>query len=308
MKSSQVIVNQNKKADFPQGSTLLSLWEVGFFISGGYVDKEVLDGIGIDVEGDLIFITVAKYKLFLSYGKIGMDAYLLYSHLMFTARLQRTNSIKANNVYLRQGLKWGKEKLQKAKNLLTDLSLIESFPRIDDETKQIKGWYIRVKTKTTPFEIEHIGKERTKASDPESQTVGEPEGGFQDTNALTKNINALTKNINTLDLLIFRNWNKKEKLPLHNFKTIRRNMTKKRYKIIKEIGFKETCKAIDNYYNVLINDKQYYSHKFTFWRFIDKIDEFRDEALPWENWIDSKYQDETEDHSEMIRRICDGQS
>ena len=79
------------------------------------------DNMSIEVDGDLIFVTVAKYKLFYSYGKIGIDAYLLNSHLMFTARLQKTNSVHAKDVYLREGLGWGSSRLLKAKNLLKEL-------------------------------------------------------------------------------------------------------------------------------------------------------------------------------------------
>ncbi len=111
------------------------------------------NNIGIEVDGDVIFITVAKYKLFLSYGKIGMDAYLLYSHLMFTARLQKTQSVKAKDIYLRQGLHWGTDRLRKAKQLLIELELINPIQRraVDG---QFDESYIEVKTRRTPFEIE----------------------------------------------------------------------------------------------------------------------------------------------------------
>ena len=114
-----------------------------------------IDNISIEFDGDLIFVTVAKYKLFLSYGKIGMDAYLLYSHLMFTCKLQQTNSIKAKEIYLRQGLNWGKDRLYKAKKLLKQLEIIKEIQK-KDKNGRFSGSYIVVKTKTTPFEIENI--------------------------------------------------------------------------------------------------------------------------------------------------------
>lgn len=119
--------------------------------------------ISIEADYDIIFTTVAKYKLFMSYGKIGMDAYLLYSHLMFTARLQKTNKVFANNTYLRQGLNWSKEKLQKAKNLLYDLNLIKTKQR-KDKAGKFCGNYIEVQTKTSPFEFTGGMENRTPVS------------------------------------------------------------------------------------------------------------------------------------------------
>ena len=139
-----------------------------------------IDNISVEADGDIVFVTVAKYKLFLSYGKIGMDAYLLYSHLIFTARLQKTNCVKASNIYIRTGLKWTKERLLKAKNLLKDLSLVETIKRRGEDGR-IKGWYIEVKTKTTLFEIENI------TSDLNTRQVENQESGKQTPNALTKN-------------------------------------------------------------------------------------------------------------------------
>jgi len=266
------------------------------------LEKEVIDRIGIDIEGEIIFTTVAKYKLFLSYGKIGMDAYLLYSHLMFTARLQHTNNVKANNVYLRQGLKMGKERLQKAKNLLTELELIKSFSRIDEETKQIKGWYIQVQTRTTPFEIKQIINECTEATDPESHPLGEPDGGFQDTNALTNNINALTNNIN---IAIADKWNSKEKLTTHGNKTIKRQLKKKHYDIIKEYGIETILKAIDNYYTILISKDYYYTYQFNLWKFIEKVDDFIDEANPFDKFKNKfkKQNKEDKEFDELYNKI-----
>lgn len=133
----------------------------------------------IFLDEDILWITTKKYELFLSYGKIGMDAYLLYSHLMYTARLQHSNSVWANNRYIRDGLRWTKERLLKAKNLLRDLELIgEKKDR--NEKGQLGKPYIIVKTKASPFEINNI-----KTSGLENQPVDNPVGGFLTTNALT---------------------------------------------------------------------------------------------------------------------------
>lgn len=145
------------------------------------MNKEQLNQIGIEEEGDIIFITVAKYKLFMSYGKIGMDAYVLYSHYMFTARIQHTNTVHANNFYCREGLGWTKARMQKAKNLLNELELIKTIQRRDKSGK-ITGVYIEIKTKTTPFEV--------KATDSKTNPVDYHEGGNLTANALTNKSNA----------------------------------------------------------------------------------------------------------------------
>lgn len=135
------------------------------------------DNISIEADNDLIFVTVAKYKLFFSYGEVGLDAYLLYSHLMFTARTQKTNSVWANNTYLRGGLHWGKDRLNKAKNLLFDLGLINQVEKRDEQGK-FEGHYIEVATKKSPFEF----KEEMLSSDLQNHQwvqppVGEAAGG-----------------------------------------------------------------------------------------------------------------------------------
>ena len=154
--------------------------------------QHLTEQVNIEKDGDIIFITVAKYKLFMSYGKIGMDAYLLYSHLMFTARLQETNSVYATNHYLMKGLSFGKDRLQGAKNLLMELGLIETVTR-HDESGKFAGSYIKVKTVTQPF---NTVKESPQVSEPADGFTGRR---FQTTNALTNNINALTNNINAYE-------------------------------------------------------------------------------------------------------------
>ena len=104
------------------------------------------EDVGIEIDGDLIFVTVAKFKLFMSRGAEGMDAYALYSLLMFTARLQKTNSVWANEEYLKTGLGWGKSRLRKAKELLFELGLIEYSKQVKNEFGHFEKRFIVVKT------------------------------------------------------------------------------------------------------------------------------------------------------------------
>jgi hypothetical protein len=118
------------------------------------------NNIGIEQEGDILFVTVGKFKLFLKHGKTGQDAYFLYSHLMFTARLQKTNTVKAVNQYLRNATGWTKERLSKAKKLLNDFGLIKTITRTD-QSGRIIGWYIEVKVSTTVRETSCLENQDT---------------------------------------------------------------------------------------------------------------------------------------------------
>jgi hypothetical protein len=152
------------------------------------MNKELdITNITNEKDGDVIFVTVAKYKLFMSKGKIGIDAYCLYSHMMFTARLQETNQVWANDSYLRKGLSWSKERVQKAKQLLIELELISEIIKRDENGK-FTGKYIKVITKTTPFEI----------NEPEAvlPSAGFTDSGETDTNALTNKDKCLNEKVN----------------------------------------------------------------------------------------------------------------
>jgi predicted phage replisome organizer len=95
---------------------------------------------------------------------------------------------------------------------------------------------------------------------------------------------------------ILQSWNEKKLLQTHGESAVKRNWKKKHNDIVKDYGVEKIIKAIDNYTNVLNNNKQYYSHKFTLWRFIEKVDDFIDSACPWDNWKSSEFNnDDTND-------------
>jgi len=85
--------------------------------------------VRINKHEDIIPLTVGTYRLFLAKGQLGMEALLLYVHLMFTARLQETPKVKATDSYLRNGLQVGVVKLKKLKSFLKSLGLIEYVNR-----------------------------------------------------------------------------------------------------------------------------------------------------------------------------------
>jgi hypothetical protein len=90
-----------------------------------FVPKAEIAAIRIDRDQDIIPVSVGLYRLFMAGGTAGREALALYQHLIFTARLQDTQQVKANNVYLGRGLDWGQAKVKAAKAWLADAQLIE---------------------------------------------------------------------------------------------------------------------------------------------------------------------------------------
>ena len=114
------------------------------------IDKEIdVSKIHIEQDDEIIWCFLGNYKFFLNNGKSGFDAYLLYSHLQFTARLQHTNSIKANNAYLCRGLRWNVKRLKKAKSFLRSFGFI-SYKQLRVDGNRFGETFIVVKTARKP--------------------------------------------------------------------------------------------------------------------------------------------------------------
>ena len=94
---------------------------------------------------NLIVLSASQYEFFISNGKEGIDAMTLYLHLLYTARLQKTNQIWANNSYLMKGLKWGEAKVKKAKSFLKKNDFIEYVAHRKKTTKCTERHYIKLK-------------------------------------------------------------------------------------------------------------------------------------------------------------------
>lgn len=107
-------------------------------------DKTIqYESIHPEYNNELIGTTLEKFKLFMANGKLGIDAFLVYSHLQFTAQIQKTNSVWAKDTYIMAGLKMSRPRLQRAKGLLHRLSLI-SYRKARDEKGVFTGWFITV--------------------------------------------------------------------------------------------------------------------------------------------------------------------
>ena len=84
---------------------------------------------------------------------------------------------------------------------------------------------------------------------------------------------------------IYYIWSLYKVLQQHTEKTLIRNIHKKHDDIMKDIGVDNVKIAIENYGYIIENpDKFWYTAKFTFWRFLEKIDTFLDSADPLNNY------------------------
>jgi len=149
--------------------------------------KQVNDFEEIKMESDedIIWITVGHYKRLLSYGKTGVDALSVYTHYMFTARLQHTNQVWAIDNYTKTGLSMGADRFKKAKELLLELNLIEEF-QLKDDSGRFGKKFIKVHTSDKYVLNHRDGGFRV----PDKTGVGK-----KTTNALKKKRNALKEKV-----------------------------------------------------------------------------------------------------------------
>lgn len=122
--------------------------------------------------------------------------YMLYYRL---AKWQKTNTVKANDTYVKKVLKWGKDKTQKTKETLKENGLINIVQRRKDG--KICGWYVEVKylvseKKKEDFKVkvENMSstlEEEDSSKNPSNQQVANPTSSNQDTVALKANNSCL---------------------------------------------------------------------------------------------------------------------
>lgn len=88
------------------------------------------------LEENLMIIDVKTASFLLSQDN-GSDVLALYIFYYKTAKLQKTNQIRATELFCRTGLKWGVKRFRTAQSVLTNLNLINILKSGDK-------WYIRV--------------------------------------------------------------------------------------------------------------------------------------------------------------------
>lgn len=149
------------------------------------------------IENELIILTKQTLDVFLKQDNPS-ELISLYTFYYYTAKWQMTNQPKCTTDYVAKGLHWSKNKVIKVKKQLLEFGLIEDVRLVDDKTKKVQGYYIKMNyifKKTTLSNNQctqnpHTGYENQKASLPEIEGVES-----EHTNALSaNNINALSAN------------------------------------------------------------------------------------------------------------------
>jgi uncharacterized phage protein (TIGR02220 family) len=140
------------------------------------------------------------------------DCISLYVFYYKTAKWQKTNTIKANDLYVKKSLKWGIDKIKRTKAILKEHGLINIVQRRKDG--KIEGWYIEVAYLVTQRNLEDVKikvEDCNNTSNPPlepstipiinntyNQQVDNPTSGEEDINALKEVIKSLKKEIKML--------------------------------------------------------------------------------------------------------------
>lgn len=125
-----------------------------------------------------------------------VDCIALYVFYYKTAKWQKTNTIKANDVYVRKCLKWGKNKLTKVKETLKENGLINIVQRRNNG--KIVGWYVEVSYLVAQKKTEDIKVKVEESKNPPEQEVVKARTCSEETNALKEKIKCLEKEIEML--------------------------------------------------------------------------------------------------------------
>ena len=112
----------------------------------------------------------------------------LYIFYYKTAKWQKTNTIKATDLYVKKCLKWGNDKIKQTKKTLKENGLIEIVQRRDKG--KIIGWYIKLHYIVPKEKIEN-SKIIVESNNSQNQQVVKPTNGGEETNALREQLNAL---------------------------------------------------------------------------------------------------------------------
>lgn len=246
------------------------------------------------------------------------DCIALYVFFYKTAKWQETNSIKANETYIKKCLGWGYDKIRRTKTILKDAGLINMIQARKDN--KIDGWFIEVS-----YLVSQEKSDKIKViNNEEKQEVGNPTGREQEIYALKDKINMLENNINMLkeennklleiiksnnysnttnnytyinnaDVIdkiqqILDFWNEKEIIK-HNCKNgIREDIKAAINKALKESSIDEIKMAIERYKEVLDSD-YFFSYK---WNIVDFLcrkfgyKTFLDDGSNWINYLEWK--------------------
>ncbi len=133
------------------------------------------------------------------------DCIALYVFYYKTAKWQKTNTVKANDQYVKKSLKWGISKIQKTKQTLKEHGLIDIVQRRKDG--KIEGWFIKVSYLVNERKADEIKIKVQNINNTQNEQVENCTSGNEETNALKEKIKCLEKEIKMLKD------NKKERKP-----------------------------------------------------------------------------------------------
>lgn len=133
------------------------------------------------------------------------DCIALYVFYYKTAKWQKTNTVKANDQYVKKSIKWGISKIQKTKQTLKEHGLIDIVQRRKDG--KIEGWFIKVSYLVNERKADEIKIHVQESNNTQNQHVEKSTCGNEETNALKEKIKCLEKEIKMLKD------NKKERKP-----------------------------------------------------------------------------------------------
>lgn len=133
------------------------------------------------------------------------DCIALYVFYYKTAKWQKTNTVKANDQYVKKSLKWGISKIQKTKQTLKEHGLIDIVQRRKDG--KIEGWFIKVSYLVNERKADEIKIKVQNINNTQNEQVENCTSGNEETNALKEKIKCLEKELEMLKD------NKKERNP-----------------------------------------------------------------------------------------------
>ena len=124
------------------------------------------------------------------------DCVALYLFYYKTAKWQKTNTIKANDTYIKKSLKWGTDRIRKTKQTLKENGLIDIVQR--RENGKITGWFVEVSYLVSQKKTEDIKIKVEESNNTQKQQVAKARSGEEETNALKEKIKCLEKEIEML--------------------------------------------------------------------------------------------------------------
>ena len=124
------------------------------------------------------------------------DCIALYVFYYKTAKWQKTDTVKANDQYVKKSLKWGISKIQKTKQTLKEHGLIDIVQRRKDG--KIEGWFIKVSYLVSERKADEIKIKVQESNNTQNEQVENCTSGNEETNALKEKIKCLKKEIEML--------------------------------------------------------------------------------------------------------------